>query len=113
VVWVALGLWVALEVHDLGGLSGSVKTVGGAVVEAGEAITELRDVPVVGDSVSGPGAPIREAGRQAQVTADEARGSANRLAILLGLAVAIIPSAPLLAIRFTRLGCRCPEPPGA
>lgn len=77
------------------------------MTRAGEAISGLRDIPLVGDAVAEPGGPISEAGRDAQATAREARGSANRLAVLLGLSVAIIPSGPLLLMRFTRLGCRC------
>ena len=107
VSWLVLGFWVWREVRHLGDISASVGTVGGAVVRAGDAISGLGGIPVVGDAVAEPGGPIRDAGREAQATAADARGSANRLAVLLGLSVALIPSGPLLLMRFTRLGCRC------
>jgi hypothetical protein len=111
VSWMAIGLWVALEVRHLGDVSASVKSVGGAVVQAGDAISGLSGIPVVGDAVAKPGRPISDAGREAQATAADARGSAHRLAVLLGLSIALIPSGPLLLVRFTRLGCRCREAP--
>jgi hypothetical protein len=98
VAWVALGIWVGREVHRLGDVSASVRTVGGAVVDAGDAIEGLRDIPLVGGTVARPGGRIADAGRSAQAAADDARGAGNRLAVLLGLCVALIPTLPLLAV---------------
>src|SRR3954469_25738283 len=80
--WALLGWWVGREVHRLaapgagapcagggGGrgadVSASVRGVGGAVVDAGDAIEGLRDVPLVGGTVAEPGGPIAAAGRSA------------------------------------------------
>ena len=109
VSWALLGLWVGLEVRHLGEISSSVKQVGGAVADAGDAISGLGDLQLVGGAAAEQGQSIRAAGRDAQASADDARGSANRLGLLLGLSVALIPSGPLLLLRFTRLGCRCPQ----
>src|SRR4051794_4696762 len=96
--WCILGFWVGREVHRLGDVTGSVRGVGGAVVSAGDAIKGLQDLPIVGGTVSKPGAGIAAAGRDAQASADEARTAGTRLGILLGLAVALIPPLPLLAV---------------
>jgi hypothetical protein len=98
IAWAALGLWVGREVHRLADVSASVRTVGGAVVDAGNAIGALHDLPLVGGTVAKPGAEIAGAGRSAQAAADDARGAGNRLAVLLGLCVWLIPTLPLLAI---------------
>src|SRR3954452_18906341 len=92
--WCILGFWVGREVHRLGDVTGSVRGVGGAVVDAGDAIKGLEDLPIVGGTVSKPGDDIAAAGREAQAGADEARSAGNRLAVLLGLAVALIPTLP-------------------
>ena len=96
--WCVLGLWVGREVHRLGGVTSSVRGVGGAVVDAGDAISRLRGVPLVGGAVAGPGRRIAAAGQAAQASADDARAGADRLAWLLGLSVALIPTLPVLAV---------------
>jgi hypothetical protein len=53
---------------------------------------------VVGGVVSEPGGAVAEAGRGAQQVADDARGAGDRLSVLLGLAVALIPTLPVLAV---------------
>src|SRR4051794_16698316 len=96
--WALLGWWVGREVHRLADVSASVRSVGGAVVDAGDAIQGLRDVPLVGGTVAEPGGPIAAAGRSAQAAADDARGAGNRLAVLLGLCVWLVPALPVLAV---------------
>jgi hypothetical protein len=98
IAWCVLGFWVGREVHRLGEVTGSVRSVGGAVADAGGAISGLNRIPLVGGAVSAPGDGIAAAGRSAQRTADDARRAADRLAWLLGLAIALVPSVPLLAL---------------
>src|SRR5919202_2576434 len=98
IVWCVLGFWVGREVHRLGGVTGSVRGVGGAVVDAGDAISGLKQLPIVGGAVASPGHDLTAAGRAAQQSADEARAGADRLAWLLGLSVALIPTLPVLAV---------------
>jgi hypothetical protein len=98
IVWCVLGFWVGREVHRLGGVTGSVRGAGGAIVDAGDAISGLKEIPLVGGAVSAPGDEIAAAGRSAQAGADDARAGADRLAWLLGLSIALIPTLPVLAV---------------
>jgi hypothetical protein len=98
IAWAAVGYWVGQEVDDLAGVTTSVRTVGGGVVDAGDAIGGLRDLPLVGGAVAKPGEAIARAGRDAQAAADDARAAGSRLAVLLGLSVALIPVLPVLAV---------------
>jgi hypothetical protein len=98
IAWLALGYWTAREVRELATVTSSVRSVGGAVEDAGDAISGLDRLPVVGGVVSEPGGAVAEAGRGAQRAADDARGAGNRLSVLLGLAVALIPTLPVLAV---------------
>lgn len=100
--WIAAAIAIAFEVQDLGELSDTVSTVGGAAEASGAALGTLGDLPVIGDAVggtlAGPAAEIQEAGQSAQESAATTRRSVDVLSVLLGLAVALIPSTSLLAI---------------
>ena len=99
--WLLLGFTVAREVRGLTELSGTVRTVGGAVEESGAALQRLGDVPVVGgglsDAVAEPSQRIQEAGRTVQSSGESSRESIDDLSALLGLAIALIPTVPVLA----------------
>src|SRR4051794_36210987 len=98
IAWLALGYWTAREVRRLSTVTASVRSVGGAVVDAGDAIGALDRIPLVGGVVSRPGASIAAAGRGAQQAAADADGAGNRLSVLLGVAVGLIPTLPLLLV---------------
>jgi hypothetical protein len=98
ILWVLMGLRVADEVRGLSELSGTVIEVGVAVQSAGEAIGSLSDVPFAGDRVRQPSEDIRAAGRSAVASGRSSRESVRDLSTLLGFAVAVIPTAPLLFV---------------
>lgn len=98
VVWVFMGLRVADEVRGLSELSTTVIDVGVAVESAGVAIGSLSEVPFAGDRVAKPSAEVRAAGRSAIASGRSSRDSIRDLSTLLGVAVAVIPTAPLLFI---------------
>lgn len=105
IAWVALGLAVAREVDGLKELSGTVRTTGLAVEESGRAIRSLGPLPLVGDRLERPGRRIEDAGRSAASSARSSRRSIERLSVLLGLAIGVIPSVPLVALYLpARLG---------
>ena len=101
VVWVAL--WVVMvvvasDVRQLADLSASITSTGRALEGIVGALTPLRGLPFVG----GQSAPLQA---HAQTSAHSvSAGSQNvttairELAVLLGLAIAIAPTAPLVAL---------------
>lgn len=100
--WIAIGLAVADEVEGLTELSGTVRNVGTSLEEAGAALGSVGDLPVLGGSVSDalaePAARVRDAGASAAASGESSRESIDELSTLLGLAVALIPSVPLLVL---------------
>jgi hypothetical protein len=102
VAWIAIAVVIALEVQDRGELSETVATVGGAAEATGAALGVFGDLPLVGgavaDALAAPAAEIREAGQSAQESAEDTQRSVDVLSVLLGLAVALIPSASLMAV---------------
>src|SRR4051794_36413604 len=98
IAWLALGYWTAREVRELSTVTSSVRSVGGAVVSAGDAIGGLERLPLVGAVGAKPGASVPAARRGARQAAPDARAAGRRLSVLLGVAVAFIPTLPLLAV---------------
>jgi hypothetical protein len=95
IAWVCMGFAVAHEVRGIADLSDTVGSVGRAVTTVGET---LRDLPLVGEQVSGPADQLDQAGREAVASAQSARSSARRVGTLLGFSIALIPTLPLIAL---------------
>ena len=98
VAWLLVGLSVAHEVSGLSDLSETVSRVGAAVDASGQVIGELEPLPVVGDRVGEPASRISEAGRSAVESGRSSGESIDNLALLLGIAISVIPSLPLLLL---------------
>jgi hypothetical protein len=97
--WIWMGVAVAQEVRGIGDVSDTLSRVGAAVTRAGTAIGEL---PLIGGEVAEPADAIAEAGREATLSARGARESADRVSLLLGLSIALIPSSPVLLLYVPR-----------
>jgi len=97
VAWVLIGVRIAREVRDLAKLSDTVVSLGQATESAGAAIAGLESLPVVGGALREPAATIREAGTDAVASGRQSRRSADRLGVLLGISVALIPTLGLVA----------------
>lgn len=98
VLWIFIAVRVAQEVRDVGKISDTVARVGAAVADSGKAIEDLGGLPIVGGRIEDAGRPIREAGEQARQSAEQSSESANDLSLLLGIAIALVPSLPLLGV---------------
>lgn len=97
--WVWVGISVAHEVGSLADLGDTAGSLGRAVTGVGDAIANL---PVIGGQLRDPAQAIARAGRDAVGTAESARGSAQRLGVLLAIAIAAIPTVPLLVLHVPR-----------
>jgi hypothetical protein len=95
VLFAILGAIVHAAVEDLLVLSTSVSTAGQAVDDTGRAIGSI-DLPLVGGAIAAVGDQIRAAGRSVVEAAGSAGGSIERLALISGLVVGVVPSLPLL-----------------
>lgn len=91
-LWVGLGLEVAREIDGLKELSSTVRTTSGAVESAGRALGSLESLPLVGPELAETARRTEEAGASAAASARSSRESIEALSLLLGLAVAVIPS---------------------
>lgn len=102
IAWIVIGVTIGREVRELARLSDTVVSLGQATQSAGAAITGLEGLPVVGDALREPARRIRQAGADAVASGRQSRRSADRLGVLLGISVALIPSLGLLVVYLPR-----------
>jgi hypothetical protein len=96
--WIALGTYTGYEVNALRTLSDTVVKAGKATVATGNALSAIGGIPLVGGRVSSLAAQAVAAGHSAQASGASSRATIDRLAILLGLAIGLIPTVPLLSL---------------
>lgn len=97
-LWLVVGAWTGYEVWQLSSLGGTVAGSGRALDSAGQALQSLGKVPVVGDTTAELGDEVRANAADIVVDARAAGASTRRLAVLLGLTIALVPSVPVLAV---------------
>lgn len=96
VLWVVVGAWSGYLIWQLTDLSASTVESGRSLSVAGDALTNLGAVPVVGDASRGFGQRIDANAAQVIAAGQQADRSIRGLAVLIGLSVALGPSAPVL-----------------
>jgi hypothetical protein len=122
IVWIALGFVVVREVRQLGDLSDTVVTAGTALDQTGDGLRGTSDglrevqralqivesLPFVGreieenlkgaaDTLDDIAAEVETTARSAQASGRASKESADDLSIVLGLAVALVPTLTLIA----------------
>jgi hypothetical protein len=98
VAWILLGVWTGYEVNNLRSLSDTVVESGVAMKTTGDAIEGLSVIPFVGGDVQRVGRQVTAAGDSAVRSGRDSRSAVDRLAILLGVAVGLIPTVPVLVL---------------
>jgi len=94
VIGVATGvtLWQAADVGDTLGRAGT------AIGSAGTALTDLADIPLVGERPAELGAEASATGADITARGPEVKAELRRLAVLLTIAIALIPTTPVLGL---------------
>jgi hypothetical protein len=94
-VWALAGYTAGRALDQVSEVTRSAESAGAAVVRTGESIRDV-DVPVVGAAFKEAGDSVIDAGQAAQEQARDSGSSVRKASILLGLAVWLVPSLPLL-----------------
>jgi hypothetical protein len=97
-VWIWLGIAIGHEVSNLSSMSDTAVTAGRAVQVTGQALKNLEQLPFVGERIASVDRQIEAAGASAVASGQQGRDSIERLAVLLSVAIAVIPSVPILAL---------------
>jgi len=92
-----LGLKAGQGIASLSGVGDDVRAVGHAVHDAGDAIGSI-DVPLVGGTIKDAGRSVSQAGADVERRGREGHQKIIRTAWLIGLAIALLPTLPLLGL---------------
>lgn len=98
--WIGLGVAIGVKVDDLTKLSQTVMVDGRAVETVGKSLGRLGDVPLVGPQISREADQITQAGASAVAAGQSSASSIHTLSVLLAIAVALLPSVPVLGFYF-------------
>jgi hypothetical protein len=96
--WVGIAAWTAYEVASLRTLSHTVVKAGTATESTGHALAAVGHLPFVGGRISQLAAQAIAAGASARASGAATATTIDQLAVLLGIAIALIPTVPLLAL---------------
>jgi len=96
VVWVALGVLMWHDVRAQTQLSGDVVKVGTAVKDTGQALGAVGGLPLVGGSIGDFAAKIENLGAEVAASGQDSRAGIERIAVVAGLGVGILPAAMIL-----------------
>ncbi|MGH2916021.1 MAG: hypothetical protein ACRDMX_13635 [Solirubrobacteraceae bacterium] len=97
-LWIGLGVWIGVEVAGLTRLSNTVVVAGNAVQQAGAALQAVGQLPLIGSEVRPLAGRVATAGRSAQRSGRASKGDIGTLSVLLAIAVALMPTTPLVAL---------------
>ncbi len=97
-LWLAIGYFVYHEVRGLSSLSNTVVATGRALDVTASALGALSSIPVIGARAGELAVRAHEAARSAIGNGEASRGDIRSLAILLWIAIAAAPTAPLLVL---------------
>lgn len=96
--WIAMGVAVGYEVNALRTISHTVVASGKAVQTTGNALGALGGIPFVGSRLRPLAGQVAAAGASAQASGGSIATTIDALAVLLGIAVGLIPTLPLLVL---------------
>ena len=96
--WIGIAAYTAYEVASLRTLSHTVVKAGAATESTGHALAAIGHLPFVGGQLGQLAEQAIAAGASARSSGASTASTVDRLALLLGLAIALIPTVPLLAL---------------
>lgn len=96
--WIGIAAYTAYEVSSLRTLSHTVVKAGAATESTGHALTAIGHLPFVGGQIEQLAQQAIQAGASARTSGTSTATTIDRLAVLFGIAIALIPTVPLLAL---------------
>lgn len=94
--WLVVGALTAVRIRELTQVSNTLVRSGEALDRAGVALQAVGELPVVGQRTRQLGAEVRATAGEIQRTGAASRRTVAWLSVLLGLAIALIPTSPIV-----------------
>ncbi|MCA1835065.1 MAG: hypothetical protein LC721_01475, partial [Actinobacteria bacterium] len=109
-LFVALGVLAGIEMARLAGFNDSLLNAATALDQVGRSLSAIARVPFVGASVGPLTNSVQQTAASIRTDAANAVAGVHALAVVIGLAIAVVPLAPLLGgylplrlIRFSQI----------
>jgi hypothetical protein len=96
--WIGIAAYTAYEVAALRSLGRTVVKAGAATESTGHALAAVGHLPFVGGRIAQLAAQAVAAGASARASGASTAATIDHLAVLLGVAIALVPTVPLLAL---------------
>jgi hypothetical protein len=105
-IWLLIGSWTCLTMWQIADVGDTLAVSGNALHSSGEALSSLGPIPVVGDNAAAVGVDVKAAATEVTARGAEVKRELRQLAVLLGLAIIVVPMAPVgglyLPLRWAR-----------
>lgn len=98
IAWLGMGIYVGRDIRELREIPRTGASTGRALNDVSGSLQRLASLPLVGSRVSPLAARARGEARSIEVASQATDESIRELSILLGVAVALAPTVPLLAL---------------
>lgn len=98
VFWLVIAGLTSIEIWSLSRLSDTAEVSAVAVDRAGRALQGLGELPLVGAESAQLGTEVRTAAADISSSATQTREDVHQLSVLLGVAIFLIPSSPVLGL---------------
>ncbi|MEQ6903337.1 hypothetical protein [Nocardioides sp. YIM 152588] len=92
-LWIVVGAWTGVTLWQAADTGDTISRSGRSISAAGEALTSLGDVPLVGDRTGELGGQIEQNGTEITARGQDVKGQLRQLALLLGISITVIPIA--------------------
>lgn len=98
VLWLVVGGWSGYTIWQLSELGDTVTQSGESITSAGDALQALGGVPVVGERPLELGKETSTTGADIAERGQEVKSQLRQLSLLLGLAIALMPTTPVAGL---------------
>jgi hypothetical protein len=98
ICWIVMGIVVGRDIRELSVVPRSFVSTSRAITSVAGTIQQLANLPVIGSQIRPLTGTVQAEARSIRSTGVATNGSIRELSILLGVAVAMAPTAPLLAL---------------
>jgi hypothetical protein len=98
VLWLTVGVLTGAQIWSLSEVSRAVDASATATDQAGEALQELSELPLVPEGPGRLGDEVRAAAEEIRTSAATIRADVRQLSVLVGLGIALVPTVPVVAL---------------
>jgi hypothetical protein len=98
IAWIGMGVYVGRDIRELRQVPRTASSTGRAINDVSGSLRRLASLPLVGSRVAPLADRARGEARSIEVASRATDQSIRELSILLGIAVALAPTVPLLAL---------------